>query len=192
MTHRHPRPLQALLHEQFAEGHTIAPRLFEEIRQRGFPGQEQIVRVYVRRLREAFPDQDPPRRKPSARDVPSGSLATPTVCRPESAQQLKEIPARVPPPAATAEQVRTFAELMNDRRGRRLRDWSTGVQEDKVPVLRSPGGERQPRPFVIAVPVTLCGSGTGNRPEPPSTVADNRQGCDRGALATRWCAPPNE
>ncbi|WP_030247307.1 hypothetical protein [Streptomyces sp. NRRL S-350] len=47
-------------------------------------------------------------------------------------RQLKEVLARVPALATTAEHVRTFAELMNDRRGRELKDWITRVQQDQV------------------------------------------------------------
>ncbi|MEU5812104.1 transposase [Streptomyces sp. NPDC047718] len=130
-------PYKSYLHQRFAEGHTIARRLFEEIRQRGYPGQEQIVRVYVRRLREAFPQQDPPRRKTSVRDVTSWITRRPDRLRDEDAQQLKEVLARVPVLATTAEHVRAFAELMNDRRGRELKDWITRVQQDQVPALRS-------------------------------------------------------
>ncbi|MFE5828598.1 helix-turn-helix domain-containing protein [Streptomyces erythrochromogenes] len=49
--------------QRYAEGHTVARRLFEEIRERDYQGQEQIVRKHVHRLREAFPNQPPPRRK---------------------------------------------------------------------------------------------------------------------------------
>src|SRR5262249_20945109 len=37
-------PYKPYLHQRFSEGHTIARRLFDEIRQRGYPGQDQIVR----------------------------------------------------------------------------------------------------------------------------------------------------
>ena len=130
-------PYKPHIDQRFAGGHTIARRLFEEIRQRGFPGQEQIVREYVRRLRAAFPHQGPPRRKPSVRDVTSWLTRRPDRLRGEEAQQLKELLARVPVLATTAEHVRAFAELMNDRRGRELKDWITRVQQDQVPALRS-------------------------------------------------------
>ncbi|MFF2548719.1 ISL3 family transposase [Kitasatospora sp. NPDC058063] len=130
-------PYKPYLDQRFAEGHTIARRLFEEIRHRGFPGQEQIVRVYVRRLREAFPHQDPPRRKPSVRDVTSWITRHPDRLPTDAGQQLKEILARVPALATTAEHVRVFAELMNERRGRELKEWIARVQLDKVPALRS-------------------------------------------------------
>ncbi|MCU7821118.1 ISL3 family transposase [Kitasatospora sp. DSM 101779] len=130
-------PYKPYLHQRFSEGHTIARRLFEEIQQRGFPGQEQIVREYVRRLRTAFPHQAPPRRKPSVRDVTGWITRHPDRLSTDASQQLKEVLARVPALATTAEHVRTFAELMNDRRGRELKDWITRVQQDQVPALRS-------------------------------------------------------
>ncbi|MFJ8159200.1 transposase [Streptomyces sp. NPDC094468] len=111
--------------------------MFEEIRQRGFPGQEQIVRVYIRQLREAFPQQDPPRRKPSVRDVTGWITRHPDRLDDADAQQLKEILARVPALARTANHVRDSAELMNDRRGHQLKDWIARVQQDQVPALQS-------------------------------------------------------
>ncbi|MEU1600102.1 hypothetical protein ABZ468_46895 [Streptomyces sp. NPDC005708] len=99
-------PYKPYLHQRYAEGCTVARRLFEEIRQRGYPGQEQVVRVYVRRLREAFPHQDPPRRKPSVRDVTGWIPRHPDRLDIDDAQQLKEILARVPALARTVEHVR--------------------------------------------------------------------------------------
>jgi hypothetical protein len=55
----------------------------------------------------------------------------------DDALQLKEILARVPVLARTAEHVRAFAELMNDRRGHELKDWIACVQQDQVPALQS-------------------------------------------------------
>ncbi|MFD8755672.1 hypothetical protein ACFV0O_32545 [Kitasatospora sp. NPDC059577] len=135
-------PYKPYIHQRFAEGHSIARRLFEEIRQRGFPGQEQIVAVYVRRLRETFPRQDPPRRKPSVRDVTSWITRHSDRLRDEDARQLKEVLARVPVLATAAEHLRTFAEPMNDRRGRELKNWITRVQQDQV------------RPFEASPPVS--------------------------------------
>ncbi|QHA02072.1 ISL3 family transposase [Streptomyces broussonetiae] len=130
-------PYKPYLNQRYAEGFTVARRLFEEIRQRGFPGQEQIVRVYIRQLREAFPHQDPPRRKPSVRDVTGWITRHPDRLDDADAQQLKEILARVPALARTADHVRDFAELMNDRRGHQLKDWIARVRQDQVPALQS-------------------------------------------------------
>jgi len=55
----------------------------------------------------------------------------------DDALQLKEILARVPALARTAEHVRAFAELMNDRRRHQLKDWIARVQQDQVPALQS-------------------------------------------------------
>ncbi|WP_434095581.1 ISL3 family transposase [Streptomyces goshikiensis] len=130
-------PYKPYLDQRFAEGHTVARRLFEEVRQRGYPGQEQIVRKYVHQLREAFPHQEPPRRKPSVRDVTSWITRHPDRLDAQQAQRLKQILARVPELARTTEHVRAFAELMNDRRGRQLKDWIDRVARDQIPALRS-------------------------------------------------------
>lgn len=130
-------PYKPYIDERYAAGCTVARRLFEEIRQRGYPGQEQIVRRYVHRLREAFPRQDPPRRKPSVRDVTGWITRHPDRLDSEHAQQLKEILTRVPALARTTEHVRAFAELMNERRGRELKDWIERVQQDQIPALHT-------------------------------------------------------
>lgn len=96
-------PYKPYLDRRYAEGCTIARRLFEELRQRGYPGQEQAVRRYVHRLREAFPRQDPSRRKPSVRDVTAWITRHPDRLDADDAQQLKEILAesrRSPPPSS--------------------------------------------------------------------------------------------
>ncbi|MFC4591854.1 ISL3 family transposase [Sphaerisporangium corydalis] len=130
-------PFKPYLDQRFAEGCTVARRLFAEIQQRGYPGQEQIVRQYVHRLREAFPHQAPRRRTPSVRDVTSWITRHPDRLKADDAQQLKQILARVPELARTAEHVRAFAELMNNRRGHKLKDWIARVQQDQVPALRT-------------------------------------------------------
>ncbi|MFF2956767.1 ISL3 family transposase [Kitasatospora sp. NPDC057965] len=99
-------PYKPYIDQRFAEGHTIARRLFEEVRQRGFPGQEQIVREYVRRLRAAFPHRDPPRRKPSVRDVTGWITRPPTASaakRPSSSRSFSPECRRWPPPPSTSE-----------------------------------------------------------------------------------------
>ncbi|MFK4272467.1 transposase [Streptomyces milbemycinicus] len=123
--------------QRYAEGQTNARRLFEEIRQRGYPGQEQVVRKYVHQLRIAFPRQDSPRRKPSVRDVTSWITRHPDRLDDDDAQRLKDILARCPALACAAEHVRNFAELMNHRRGRHLKTWIAAVQADPVPALHT-------------------------------------------------------
>ncbi|MEY9937649.1 transposase [Streptacidiphilus sp. MAP5-3] len=130
-------PFKPHLDQRFAQGCTNARRLFEEIVQRGYPGKEQIVRKYVHRLRLAFPGQDPPRRKPSVRDVTGWLTRHPDRLDADDAQRLKEILARVPALAATSRHVRAFAELMNNRRGRQLKGWIAAVHADAIPALHT-------------------------------------------------------
>jgi hypothetical protein len=135
--HQHPRPLQALSQPAVRGGlHRRAAAVRGDPAAR-IPGQEQIIRVYVRQLRETFPHQDPPRRKPSVRDVTGWITRHPDRLDADDAQRLKEILARVPALARTAEHVPSFAELMNDRRGHQLKDWIARVQEDQIPALQT-------------------------------------------------------
>ncbi|MEV6319541.1 transposase [Streptomyces sp. NPDC051776] len=111
--------------------------MFEEIQQRGYPGKEQIVRKYVHQLRQAFPRQDPPRRKRSVRDVTGWITRHPDRLDADDTQRLKEILTHVPALAATARHVRAFAELMNNRHGRHLKEWITAVRADQIPALQT-------------------------------------------------------
>ncbi|MFE3205593.1 ISL3 family transposase [Embleya sp. NPDC059237] len=47
-------PYKPYIHQRWAQGCTVGRRLFEELQERGYPGGEQVVKAYVRRLREAF------------------------------------------------------------------------------------------------------------------------------------------
>ncbi|MYS19286.1 MULTISPECIES: transposase [unclassified Streptomyces] len=96
-----------------------------------------MVRKYVHRLRQAFPRQDPPRRRPSVRDVTGWITRHPDRLDADDAQRLKEILARVPALAAAARHVRAFAEVMNDRRGRQLKEWIAAVRADQVPAVHT-------------------------------------------------------
>ncbi|MCC9705493.1 ISL3 family transposase [Streptomyces sp. MNU76] len=128
-------PYKPYLHQRWAEGCTVARRLFEEVRERGYPGGESVVKKHVQRLRKAFPHDDPPRKAPSVRDVTSWITRRPDRLTDDQAQQLKQILARCPALGRTAEHVRLFAELMNDRRGSELGQWIERVQADDLPAL---------------------------------------------------------
>ncbi|MFD4264137.1 ISL3 family transposase [Streptomyces sp. NPDC058534] len=128
-------PYKPYLHQRWAEGCTVARRLFEELRERGYPGGESVVKKYVQKLREAFPHDNPPRKAPSTRDVTSWITRRPDRLDDDQAQQLKQILARCPELDRTAERVRAFAELMNNRQGRQLGQWIERVQADDLPAL---------------------------------------------------------
>lgn len=55
----------------------------------------------------------------------------------DDTQRLKEVLDRCPPLARTREHVRAFAELMNQRRGRELKQWIAAVQADPIPPLHT-------------------------------------------------------
>ncbi|MET7913970.1 ISL3 family transposase [Streptomyces avermitilis] len=129
-------PYKPYLHQRWAEGCTVARRLFEEVRERGYPGGENVVKVYVAKLRESFP-HDPPRKAPSVRNVTSWLTRHPDRLTDDQAQQLKAILARCPALDRTAHHVRAFAELMNNRQGRHLDQWITSVQADDLPALHT-------------------------------------------------------
>lgn len=130
-------PYKPYLHQRWSEGCTVARHLFREIRERGFPGSEEVVKKYARELREAFPQQDSPRKRPSVRDVTSWITRHPDSLNDDQARQLKAILARCPELGRTAEHVRAFAELMNNRQGRGLGAWIARVQDDDLPALHT-------------------------------------------------------
>ncbi|MFM9477361.1 MULTISPECIES: ISL3 family transposase [Streptomyces] len=129
-------PYKPHLHQRWAEGCTVARRLFEEVRERGYTGGESVVKKYVAKLRENFP-HDPPRKAPSTRDVTSWLTRHPDRLTDDQAQQLKTILTRCTALDRTSHHVRAFAELMNDRQGKHLDQWIASVQADDLPALHT-------------------------------------------------------
>ncbi|MEV5012920.1 ISL3 family transposase [Streptomyces sp. NPDC055692] len=144
-------PFKPYLHQRWAEGCTVARRLFEELRERGYPGGESVVKKYVQRLREALPHDDPPRKAPSVRDVTGWLTRRPDRLDDDQERQLKTILARCPELDRTAGHVRAFAELMNNRQGQDLDQWIERVQADDLPALHGfVNGLGQDRDAVVA------------------------------------------
>ncbi|MFE0044546.1 ISL3 family transposase [Streptomyces albireticuli] len=130
-------PHKPYLHRRWREGCTNAARLLTELRDQGYQGGATIVRQYVRRLREASPHDEAPRRPPSVRDVTSWITRHPDSLREDQARQLKDILTRCPKLDQTAGHVREFAQLMNNRRGRDLHQWIARVEADDLPALHT-------------------------------------------------------
>ncbi|MEV4872077.1 transposase [Streptomyces syringium] len=130
-------PHKPYLHQRWNEGCTNAAQLFAELRARGYTGGSTIVRQYIRRLREAFPHDDVPRRPPSVRDVTSWITRHPESLDADQAQRLKDILARCPELGRTTERVRAFADLMNNRNGRHPHRRIAQVQADGLPALHA-------------------------------------------------------
>lgn len=124
------------LHQRWAEGCTNAVRLFDELRVRGYRGGITIVREYVRRLRDVCPRDDPPRKHCSVRDVTGWITRHPDSLSTDESQQLKTLLDRCPALERTAQHVRAFAELMNNRQGRHLDRWVEAVRADDLPALQ--------------------------------------------------------
>jgi len=120
------------LHQRWAQSCTNATRLFHELRERGYQGGTTVVRHYVQQLREAFPHPGPPRRDPSVRDVTGWLTHHPDTLDEDELGQLKELQARCPALTRTAEHVRAFAELMNNRQGQKLHGWIADVRNDDL------------------------------------------------------------
>ncbi|MCE7083546.1 ISL3 family transposase [Streptomyces sp. ST2-7A] len=144
-------PYKPYLHQRWSEGCTVARRLFEEVRERGYPGGESVVKKYVHKLRETFPHDNPPRKSPSVRDVTGWITRHPDNLDDDRTQRLKAILARCPELDRTAAHTRAFAELMNNLQGRDLDQWIERVRADDLPALHGfINGLGQDRDAVVA------------------------------------------
>ncbi len=106
-----------------AEGCTSARRLYDEIRQRGYPGTHSTVREARR-----------PRR-PKDRDVTRWLLSHPGSLEEDEALKLKGARDRCPHLDALARHVTAFAEILTGLYGDRHDDWITAVEADDQPDL---------------------------------------------------------
>ncbi|MFK4071941.1 ISL3 family transposase [Streptomyces sp. NPDC029674] len=110
------------LDQRWQEGCTNAWKLWEEIKEQGYPRGYGSVRDYVSRALRGKPQPVGPR-PPSARAVTRWILTHPDAL-PESDQiQLKAVLANCPELAALAEYVRSFAHMLTHLQGDRLPEW---------------------------------------------------------------------
>ncbi|MFE2720622.1 transposase [Streptomyces mirabilis] len=135
--HEHPRCLQALPAPTVERGLHHGPWPV-----RGAPR----ARIRRRRERRQGVRAKAPRSLPSRRSAPQESLGAgrdqldhphPDRLDDDQAQQLKAVLARCPELEQTAQHIRAFAELMNNREGRHLGQWIDRVQADDLPALHS-------------------------------------------------------
>jgi hypothetical protein len=111
--------------------------LFEEIKAAGFRGGYSVVRDYLQPLRAGAKPADRARKAPSLRDVTGWITRHPDSLTQDETSQLKAILGRCPQLNATAEHVRTFAEMMNARAGHKLAAWIDDVKASNLPELVS-------------------------------------------------------
>lgn len=102
------------LARRFAEGCTRADVLHRELQQRGVRTSERTVRRYLQRLREGATPTEP---GPSPRDVVTLLMTRPDDHGEQDKLQLKELRARCPELAATADLVADFAKVLVNRLG---------------------------------------------------------------------------
>jgi transposase len=115
--------------------------LHAELRQLGFTGSVQTVRRFLHPLRGTAPRPPQPVQPrpevPKPRHLTRWIMTDPRRLDAEETSQLATALAACPELHATADHVREFADLMNQRRGDRLTDWIQRVQADQLPALHS-------------------------------------------------------
>ncbi|MFD9396537.1 transposase [Streptomyces sp. NPDC060000] len=131
-----PASSMPYLHQRWSEGCTTARGLFEELRECGY----EVARASSRSTCESSAKPSP------RRSAPQESLGAgrdqldhpaPDRLNDDQVQQLKAVLARCPELEQTAQHIRAFAELMNNREGRHLGQWIDRVQADDLPTLHS-------------------------------------------------------
>lgn len=127
-------PFKPYLEQRIAEGCTNLSRLHRELQERGARCSYSTLRDYIRPLR---PDHrgagttPPIARPPSPREATRWITSHPDHLREDDQQRLKALLARSPELAAAADHVRTFAAIMTNREGDRLRHWIADVCADE-------------------------------------------------------------
>jgi len=124
----------AYLRERWNAGCTNAAQLWREIRDRGYRGSVTHVRQHLARYRTSTPAPVPPKVKA----VTGWIMTRPDKLAAADKASLDAILAVSPELAAVAGSVRSFAEIMAERRGRTLLEpWMTAATATEEPALRS-------------------------------------------------------
>ncbi|MDF2273479.1 ISL3 family transposase [Streptomyces coacervatus] len=110
------------LEQRWQEGCTNAWKLWEEIKEQGYPHGYGNVRNYVSRTLRTKPQRVGPR-PPSARTVTRWILTHPDALSEGDRLQLKAVLANCPELTALAEHVRAFAHMLTQLQGDHLPKW---------------------------------------------------------------------
>ncbi|MER5635416.1 ISL3 family transposase [Kitasatospora sp. NPDC002227] len=122
------------LEQRIAEGCTNLSILHRELQERGARCAYSTLRDYVRPLRPGRRPADgcpPMARPPSPREATRWIMSHPDHLRDDDQVRLKTLLARSPELTAATTHVRTFAVIMTNREGDRLRGWIADVCADK-------------------------------------------------------------
>ena len=129
---------EAYLRERWNSGCTNAAQLWQEIRDRGYPGSYRQVRDYLARFRGNAAVPAPAPVPPKVRAVTAWIMTSPDQLDDADQASLDAILAASPELAAVTASVRAFAAIMNERRGRKLLEpWMTAALATGEPALRS-------------------------------------------------------
>jgi transposase len=129
---------EAYLRERWNAGCTNAAQLWQEIRGRGYPGSVTHVRQHLARYRRSTPAPTPAPVPPKVKAVTGWIMTRPDKLAAADKASLDAILAASPELAAVAGSVRSFAEIMSERRGRTLIEpWMTAATATGEPALRS-------------------------------------------------------
>jgi transposase len=130
--------LKPYICQRWNEGVTDAAALHAELRQRGWAGNEQTVRRYVRPFRQAPAAPGPAPAVPKTRQITRWLLTRPDHLQPDEQAQIQAIRARCPHIDALAGHVTAFAEMTTARTGSRdLEAWLAAAEADDQAGLRS-------------------------------------------------------
>ncbi|MFJ9041866.1 transposase [Streptomyces sp. NPDC102406] len=115
------------LDQRWQEGCTNAWKLWEEIKEQGYPRGYARVRAYASRNLRGKPRPVGPR-PPSARSVTRWLLTHPDALPESDRIQLKAVLANCHELAALSEHVRSFARMVTELEGERLPEWITSAR----------------------------------------------------------------
>jgi transposase len=130
-------PFKPYLHQRWNAGCTDAARLTSELTAQGYRGSDKTVRRYLQPFRATLVAPPPTPAPPSVRRVTGWLTRHSPGLTEDDTLQLKQLLARSPALAATAEHVRGFADILCNRNGQHLATWMQQVDRDGSPALRS-------------------------------------------------------
>jgi len=111
--------------------------LWQELRDRGYPGSCRTVRGCLARFRATGLIPVPGAAPPKARKVTSWIMSRPSSLDDKDQASLRAILASCPELSAVATHVQAFTLLMTERRGGDLEQWMTSAQATGEPALTS-------------------------------------------------------
>ena len=126
------------LRQRWNDGITSAAALHAELQVKGWQGSVQAVERYVRPFRAMTAAPPPGPVIPSTRQITRWLLSRPAALDEDDQAQLAGIQDRCPHLDALAGHVRSFAEMMTQRRGQHeMEGWLVAVEGSDLPELRS-------------------------------------------------------